>query len=1152
MTKVSIQFLGPVLVSCWLWVGRAWGVESEGEFFEKRIRPVLAEHCFECHSAESQKNKGGLRVDSRSGLLSGGETGPALVPGKPLESLLWSAMAHRHPELTMPPKKPKLPSSVLSDFEKWIRDGAHWPGGDAVAAVPIPGGFDLEQRKAKLDWIWKPPVLGSVPAVRDTNWARGVIDQFLLSRLEKEGIRPAPPAEPAVWLRRVHFALTGLPPSMADLQAFVQDPSDAARERVVDRLLGSPRFGERWARHWLDLMRYAESRGHEGDYIIPNAYEYRDYVIRALNSDVPYDEFVREHLAGDLLAHPRRHPQLGFNESVLATGWAFLGEEIHAPVDTRLDETERVDNRVDVLSKSFLGLTVSCARCHDHKFDAISQRDYYALAGFFISSGQRLARFESMESEQTAARQLAGLRSRSASTLAKHWSEAQLATLPQLKSYLITAAEVARKRTNAPPSAGKPLKASDLKGPESASLRELSAARSLDGEVLAHWTAALLSSVSNRADLLSPFASVALLGNLPPRGKANPGWEAVGAAPDARVVLDFRNLAPGQWRVDGVAFGAGPVSGGEFRLAKGFSNAPPAFRIQSRTAAWADQDWFPMGFRPGVEQEPAMYGGWVRDGAMLRSPKFQLTGGKLHYLVKGGGRVLAVVDSQRLVTGPIHTALVREWQHRDQWHWVSQNLAEYSGHRVALEFSPETGFDTAIALVVESETPPEEPWSASAHLTELMRYRSASNVISIEAAAQVYQERLTSAIRSFAAGGAKDSPEDLELADWLARRPELVSGPTGEWPAPFANTLRNYLAERDALLQPVIWKSRVAPAMWDGDGTDEFLLVRGKHHAPKGTVPRRFLEAVSGVQPIPAPQSSGRLELAEIIADPANPLTARVFVNRVWHHLFGRGIVPSVDNFGWLGQRPSHPELLDYLAASFTQQDQWSMKLLIRRIVLSSAFAMSSKPTAPEVEARDPENVLLHRMNLRRLEAEAIRDAILAVSGRLDTKMYGVSVPLHESQFVEARGLRSERGPLDGAGRRSVYVAARRNFLPMMMTAFDMPIPFTTVGRRNISNVPGQMLFLMNDPFVHQQAGVWAKRSEREHDRVSEDERIQDLFLSAFSRPASDKEVAACRQALREARQFGDEAASASESSSAAWTELCHALLGAKEFIFIP
>lgn len=1149
MTKISSHLLAWILAVLFLGGGPSRAAGGGDEFFERRIRPVLAEQCFECHSSASSKLKGGLKLDSRAALLAGGETGPAVVPGKPEESLLLSAMQHRNPDLTMPPKKPRLPAAVLTDFAAWIRDGAVWPGASTEGAVVSSGGFELQERKDKLPWIWETPAQPAFPKVKAEGWPRGPVDSFILSRLEAEGLNPARPAEPEVWLRRVYFALLGLPPGPGELEEFLRDDSIGARERVVDQLLSSPHFGERWGRHWLDLMRYAESRGHEGDYVIPNAYEYRDYVVRAFNSDVPYDLFVREHLAGDLLPNPRRHPEAGFNEAVLGTGWAFLGEEIHAPVDTRLDETDRIDNRIDVLSKSFLGLTVSCARCHDHKFDAISQRDYYALAGFFLSSGQRLVRFQTLDEERRAAERLGILRSTWRPVWAAKLQESMAPVLGRLSEYLLAAAEAGRARSGGLPASNRPLKLADLAATELEAIQGLSVQRSLDSRVLTQWTLALLNAVSNRSDLLHPLASLALLRSLPLGGREPVDWELGPLAEQARAVVDFRSRGAAPWITDGYGFGSQAAEAGELRLVGGFSNVPPVMRMLSRGAAVADGDWSQLGFQAGVEREPAMYGGWVRDGAILRSQTFELKTGKLHYLAKGGGRVLAVVDSQRLVTGPLHTALVREWPTEDNWRWVSQDLSEYVGHRVALEISPNLGFDTAIALVVEAEQAPAAPWTPTRHFAHLLASRSSSNTVPLAVATGVYQDQLVSALRALREDQS-GADARLELLDWVIQRPELLSGVSQQWPEPMRSGLTQYVRERDEILTSVHWKAKAAPAMWDADGVDEYLLVRGKHHSPKGLVPRRFLEAVSGPDPIPAGKGSGRLELADLMTRPTNPLISRVWVNRVWHHLFGRGIVASVDNFGWLGQRPSHPELLDYLAVSFMQEDRWSTKSLLRRLVLSQTFGMSSKPVSEAAEARDPENVLLHRMNLKRLEAEAIRDAILAVSGRLNPRMYGPGVPLHESQFVEARGLRSERGSLDGDGRRSLYVAARRNFLPMMMTAFDMPIPFTTVGRRNVSNVPGQMLFLMNDPFVHQQAEVWARKITSVDVSESAETRLRRLFLESFSREPSPAEIDLCRQTLERARGLTDATASP-DREVGVWTELCHALLGAKEFIFV-
>ncbi len=1111
------------------------------EFFEKKIRPVLTEHCYECHSATSKKLKGGLRADHRAGLLKGGETGPAITPGNPEKSLLIAAMAHRDKDLAMPPKKPKLSDAVVADFERWIKNGAVWPGDESATAPVKSGGFDLAERKKRLPWIWETPRRQTVPSVKNSTWPVNTVDRFILARLEKEGFKPAPPAAPEIWLRRVYFALLGLPPSPAEITTFLKDQSPGAREKVVDQLLAAPQFGERWARHWLDLVRYAESRGHEGDFIIPNAYEYRDYVVRAFNDDVPYDAFVREHVAGDLAAKPRRNSEKGYNESILGTGWAFLGEEIHAVVDTRQDETERIDNRIDVMSKTFLGLTVSCARCHDHKFDAITQKDYYALAGFFISSGQRLARFETIESEREVAQKLSDLRERTAKGLAAKISDAQAPVMAKLKDYLAAAAEVAKAETNAAPKARARVLPAGFSPATTEAIARLGGARSLNTNLLAHWTAALLSAGSDRTDVLYPLATATFSKEGKP-AKTTAPQNANGLPDGARVVVDFAKLGQQEWYADGASFGLRPVRAGEMQLIAPQGTNAPLLRIATRGGAQSDQDFRGLQLSPGVEREPTMFGGWQRDGVMLRSPKFELAGGRLHYLVRGSGKIFAVVDSQRLVTGPLNSSQLREWSFKDQWHWVSQDLSEYQGHRVAVEFSPGSEFDTAIALIVESEKPPAAPASPGQRLAEMLAQRNLDSIAEVAAA---YQEIFTGAGQSRPGNTADEL--SCEIRNWLARRPELFSGKDGQWPAAMDEMIRDQLQERAAFLSRIQWKSRTAPAMMEGSGVDEYLLVRGKHQTPKDPVPRRFLEVIAGPKPISSPSGSGRKELAETMTASSNPLLARVLVNRVWYHLFGRGIVASVDNFGWLGQRPTHPELLDDLAASFVQDDQWSVKRLLRRLVLSRTYAMSSKPVDESSEQRDPENLLLHRMNLQRLEGEAMRDAMLAVSGRLDPKMYGPSVPLHPSQFIEARGLRSERGPLDGNGRRSIYVAARRNFLPMMMTAFDTPTPFTTVGRRNVSNVPGQMLFLMNDPFVHQQAEVWAKRLLTEMPTAPPEERVRRLFLAALCREPSATELARCVTAVREVGAAPDKEA----ASLASWTEVCHAMFGIKEFIYV-
>ncbi|MBO0699988.1 MAG: DUF1549 domain-containing protein, partial [Zavarzinella sp.] len=385
------------------------------DFFEKKVRPVLVEHCFKCHGdLKGKEPKDGLRLDNRAAMLKGGDDGPAVVPGAPDKSRLIEAVRFQNPDLQMPPKG-KLPDAAVADLTAWVKAGAVWP---EAATGPATGasGFDLAKRKRE-HWAWQPVKAVPPPPVKDAIWLAGPVDQFLLAKLEDKGIRPAPPADRRTWIRRVTFDLVGLPPTPDEIDAFLADSSPDAERKVVDRLLASPHYGERWARHWLDLVRYAETKGHEFDAVIPNAYQYRDYVIRALNADVPYDRFVQEQIAGDLLPDPRRHPTERFNESILGTGFWFLGEELHSPVDTRQDEADRFDNRIDVLGKTFLGLTVACARCHDHKFDAIGTRDYYALFGLVESASYRQVRFDTLEENRKIAAELDDLNERAAKGL---------------------------------------------------------------------------------------------------------------------------------------------------------------------------------------------------------------------------------------------------------------------------------------------------------------------------------------------------------------------------------------------------------------------------------------------------------------------------------------------------------------------------------------------------------------------------------------------------------------------------------------------------------------------------------------------------------------------------------------------------------------
>jgi hypothetical protein len=450
--------------------------------------------------------------------------------------------------------------------------------------------------------------------------------------------------------------------------------------------------------------------------------------------------------------------------------------------------------------------------------------------------------------------------------------------------------------------------------------------------------------------------------------------------------------------------------------------------------------------------------------------------------------------------------------------------------------------ELAVMMIVEADSPPPLPVANSGAPLDLISSREPA---SLERIAQAYRQSFLAAAERLAADDLRgaDAQSDIPLADWLLKSyawlgepDEPLDGATSSAP------IADFLAAQDAILAEIGRESPTAPALLDGSGVDEYLLVRGNTRTPAESVPRRFLEAIAGGDQPAIQNGSGRLELARRMTDPANPFLARVMVNRVWHHLFGRGIVASVDNFGRMGDLPTHPELLDHLAAEFAA-DGWSVKRLIRRTMLSRAYQMAStvNPAADEI---DPDNRLFHRANLRRLEGEAIRDSLLFVSGRLDPRLYGPSVEVHLSEFMEGRG-RPSSGPLDGDGRRSIYIRVRRNFLPAMFLAFDFPIPFNTIGRRTVSNVPAQALTLMNDPLVVEQARLWSLRVLSRAE-LSPPGRVERMYLELYSRPPdADETAAALAFVERQSAQYG------ATDDARAWADLAHVLMNVKEFIFV-
>lgn len=1194
------------------------------EFFEKKIRPVLAEQCYRCHSAEAEKLKAGLQVDHLQHLLTGGDSGPALVAGKPAESLLIESIRYGNPDLQMPPKT-RLDDAVIADFEKWVAMGAPWPaepttplhgsGGKVDGTEMVMEAFNLEKRRAE-HWCWQPIARPGFPAVKQADWPLAGLDRFILAKLEQEDLRPAEPAAPANWLRRVHFDLIGLPPTTEQLDAFLAEKnahpdSDVAERNVVESLLASPHFGERWARHWMDLARYGESCGHEFDYAIPHAWRYRDYLIDAFNRDLPYDQFVIEHLAGDLLENPRRHPDDGTNASLPATGFWFLHEAVHAPTDIRGDEAGRIDNQIDVFGKSFLGLTVACARCHDHKFDAISTADYYAMAGYLQSSRRQEAFLDPHGKIAGAATEARALRDRGQELLNRAFAGAGDDAGKTMARYVSAAGRMIEEMKNRQPDGTGELVFEDFEADygdwkiegeafgKSPAPGALAGHQKISGFLGKGLVNTYLKSDTPTGRALSPEFKIErpfihfligggahekqtclnlLIDGKPVRTATGKNSDALAAATwdvsdlaGKTARLEIVDAATGGWGhvdIDHIVFSehAQPsfdpatrpidrallsrVASEEGSLDQatllnhaerlrrgdtGFANVadPPLPEDATMLADFTNGDaqgWTATGeaFDPTPTTEPSWApgsgGGLLAPAGVmssaglpekfegvLRSPTFKLTGDHLHLRINARhAQVRLVIDGHYM--NRFHTLLLKgtilkniDTEGEFRWLTMTGDLDKYVGHRVWLEVSDVDGGHVMIdQVVVSNESLPPAPAVESPAL----------------------ELRWQQALAAFENGNPSNA--DIELLNLVWRE--------GLWPK---HPDLDRLAKN---LQSIAVESPIeVTALLDGTPENEHVHIRGSHLKLGDEIPRRNLEALGGT---PAPEdASGRLQLARELVAGDNPLVRRVIVNRVWHHLFGRGLVATVDDFGVMGQPPSHPELLDHLASEFSDTHRWSIKSLLGEIVLSRTYRMSSAPhpdlDPDQLAVIDPENVLLHRAPVRRLQAEAIRDAILTVSGRLDPAVGGGSVPVHLTAFMEGRGRPGQSGPLDGAGRRSLYAEIRRNFLPPFLLTFDMPIPFNAMGRRSVSNVPAQALTLMNDPFVAEQAALWAERILR-HESLSNEEKIEQLFLAAFARRPEERE-----------RQQIESFLASEPDERRAWTDLCHALLNKKEFIYL-
>ena len=890
------------------------------EFFEKSVRPLLVKRCYKCHSGD--ENDGGLQLDSRASVMQGGDSGSVISGTDPDRSLLIDAIRYQNRDLQMPPDT-RLPDSEIAVLEKWVRLGTPDPRIKVTSTVGGEMGMSIEE--GRQFWAFRPVSPRDVPE----SWKLNPIDYFVLAKLRESAMTPAGVADRRTLIRRVTYDLTGLPPTPEEVNAFVSDKSDDAWLKVIDRLLASPQYGVRWGRHWLDVARYADSNGLDENLAFGNAWRYRDYVVDAFNSDMPFDQFVTEQLAGDLISGANRRTRT-------ATGFLMLGAKVLAEPDLQKLIMDTVDEQLDSTGKAFMALTLGCSRCHDHKFDPIKQSDYYALGAIFRST-------------RTFAETRTGA--------IKHWHEYEFSNDEEQAQLKTVNAELARLKKLA----------TDLKNAEYARIRAAARAKAADY---------LAASVRIKVD--TPLSEITEV--------ANP----LGLHP--RILHHCRR-----------------------HLA--FNREDPFF------APWA---------------------GLATEGSQ------------------------AVADYYR----PLFVKADAAWAAGQKQQPKLNALADPTLEQARLALNDASGF---LAL------PPKIDYALSPE--KFAEY-----------------SKLADAARRF-----ESSAPDVTAVMAVGEEPEI----------------------RDSLE----------------------IHIRGSHLNLGHLVPREFPEVmrVSAVRPVFPKKQSGRLQLARWLTSTQHPLTARVFVNRVWGWHFGRGIVGTTENFGELGDRPTHPKLLDWLAMEFMRSG-WSVKELHRLILTSDAWMMASRhDEATAMAERDPGNLLLWHFPVYRLEAEQIRDAVLATSGRLDTTIGGKTVPLRNRQFVFDHTSKdhTEYGSL----RRGLYLPIIRNNLYSMFQQFDYPDPTMPTGSRSSTVVAPQALLMMNSDLVMDSADALAEQLLQLTDS---DQRVSLAYQRTLAREPSASEMTRALGFISQLIGNGFTAKGLSQSAEQrAWSVFCQSLYASNEFVYV-
>ena len=987
------------------------------ELFNSDVAKLLTEHCVKCHGGE-KGTKGDLDLATREHLLKGGENGAAVVPGKSAESLLMKSIRHEDEDLKMPKKADKLPDAAIAKIAAWIDLGAPY-GKPLVEGKVVRDSSKVTDEDRKW-WSFQPLAKPQPPGVKNEAWCRTPVDRFVLAKLEAKGIAPNALAEKRTLIRRAYFDLIGLPPTPEQIDRFLADAAPNAYEKVIGELLASPHYGERWGRHWLDLARYAESHGYEQDYDRPNAWHYRDYVIRALNADQPFDEFVRWQIAGDELAPENV-------EAWKATG--FLAAGTHATqITANQAEKERYDELDDMaatIGTSMLGLTVGCARCHDHKFDPIPTHDYYRLISTFTKTVRsdydlivNADQFKPVKAQWDAAH--------AALVVARDRFEKE-----QLPARL-----AAWEKTGERPAKPQWLV---LDGADAKSEGGATFTRQADGSFLASGTSAEHDTYTFTAPL--PVAGITAV--------------KLEALADASLVKS----------------GPGRATNGNFALSTfELTVAPPGGAAVAAKFVKALATFEQKGLPVAAAIDADRVSSWAVD------PEF----GKNHAAV-------FVFDAP--LTAPVGSALKFTLKFRS-------NTAHSIGR-------PRLSLTTAVQPALDGSTD-------STLAAEALR------ALDVAAAQRNDAQRAVLA-KWYRAQDAEWRKLDTAVSAHAATepKPEKVQALISSEGVP---AVRNHTQGPDFYEQT-------------------FFLNRGDLNKKQGEAPPGFLQVLASAPeqrwlaspPAGARTPWHRASLAQWLTDKdagAGQMVARVIVNRLWQHHFGRGIVATPSDFGAQGEKPTHPELLDWLAGELIRGG-WKLKPL-HKLMMTSAAYMQSAQTDAARRAADPDNTLVWRYARKRLEGEVIRDAILAVTGALEAKMFGA-------------------GTLDSAmKRRSIYFQIKRSQLPPMMVTFDAPDTLGSMGLRSNTTVAPQALLLMNNAQVRNSARAWAKTLAAQ----PAGDAPRRAYLTALGRTPTDEELATAGEFLR-AQTASYQSAGKPDAAELALTDFCQSLVSLNEFVYV-